>query len=242
MRMELIMRFDYGAVVPWVQSIEGGIVATAGPDCLELRPQQQLEGEGYRTLCELAVSAGQTSSFVLTYFPSEQSPPLSIDPLAACDMTTGWCLRAVSRLQRRADDSARRGQRLRALAAGGAGPRVPTVARPPCQDPGQTLVRSSLDCDEQARPVWTLTRRAEAPASAPAVQRPPAVCFAGSATVQKDRLAQPCGVTGDPRPDASCLVPTRWASSSVRLRSRCALAVPASRAQQPVCGPLCSQL
>jgi GH15 family glucan-1,4-alpha-glucosidase len=90
MRMELIMRFDYGAVVPWVQSIEGGIVATAGPDCLELRTQQPLKGEDYRTLCEFDVSAGQTSSFVLTYFPSEQSPPLPIDPLTACDMTTGW--------------------------------------------------------------------------------------------------------------------------------------------------------
>jgi GH15 family glucan-1,4-alpha-glucosidase len=90
MRMELVLRFDYGAVVPWVQSIDGGIVATAGPDSLELRTQETLEGEDYRTLCEFDVVAGQTSSFVLTYFPSEQTPPLPIDPLTACDMTTGW--------------------------------------------------------------------------------------------------------------------------------------------------------
>ena len=90
MRMELILRFDYGAVVPWVRSIDGGIVATAGPDSLQLRTQERLEGEDYRTLCEFDLAAGQTSSFVLTYYPSEQTAPLPIDPLAACDMTTGW--------------------------------------------------------------------------------------------------------------------------------------------------------
>ncbi|MCG6943696.1 MAG: glycoside hydrolase family 15 protein [Thiohalocapsa sp.] len=90
MRMELTIRFDYGAVVPWVRAIDGGIVATAGPDSLELRTQEQLEGEDYRTVCDFDVVAGQTSSFVLTYFPSEQTPPLPIDPLTACDMTTAW--------------------------------------------------------------------------------------------------------------------------------------------------------
>ena len=90
MRMELIIRFDYGAVVPWVQSLDGGIVATAGPDSLQLRTQERLQGEDYRTVCDFDVVAGQTSSFVLTYFPSEQSPPLPIDPLTACDMTTVW--------------------------------------------------------------------------------------------------------------------------------------------------------
>ncbi|MTW21079.1 glycoside hydrolase family 15 protein [Allochromatium palmeri] len=90
MRMELIVRFDYGAVVPWVESIEGGIVATAGPDSLELRTQAPLTGEDYRTLSEFDVGAGQTTAFVLTYFPSEQRSPLPIDPLAACDMTTAW--------------------------------------------------------------------------------------------------------------------------------------------------------
>ena len=90
MRMELIMRFDYGAVVPWVRSIDGGIVATAGPDALELRTQEPLEGEDHRTVCEFDVAKGQTTSFVLTYFPSEQRAPLPIDPLTACDMTAGW--------------------------------------------------------------------------------------------------------------------------------------------------------
>lgn len=90
MRMELIIRFDYGAIVPWVQSTDAGLVATAGPDALQFRTQERLEGEDFRTLCEFDIVAGQTSSFVLTHFPSEQSPPLPIDPLSACEMTTGW--------------------------------------------------------------------------------------------------------------------------------------------------------
>lgn len=90
MRMELIIRLDYGAVVPWVRSTDGGIIATAGPDSLELRTQIPLTGKDFRTLCEFDVAAGQTASFVLTHFPSEQTPPLPIDPLTACSMTEGW--------------------------------------------------------------------------------------------------------------------------------------------------------
>ena len=90
MRTELTIRFDYGAVVPWVHSPDGGIVATAGPDSLELRTQVPLRGEDYRTVGEFEVGAGQTTSFVLTYFSSEQDSPLPIDPLSACDMTERW--------------------------------------------------------------------------------------------------------------------------------------------------------
>ena len=90
MRMEVIIRFDYGAVVPWVQSTNGGIVATAGPDSLELHTQVPLEGRDFRTRCEFEVAAGQTASFVLTHFPSERTRPLPIDPLSACAMTEGW--------------------------------------------------------------------------------------------------------------------------------------------------------
>ena len=37
MTMELIMRFGYGRVIPWVRRVEGALQATAGPDSLELR-------------------------------------------------------------------------------------------------------------------------------------------------------------------------------------------------------------
>src|SRR3954467_14517453 len=34
MQMELIIRFDYGAIVPWVRRAGGRLVAIAGPDAL----------------------------------------------------------------------------------------------------------------------------------------------------------------------------------------------------------------
>src|SRR5437588_5296029 len=45
MKMELVIRFDYGAVVPWVQRAEHGISAVAGPDTLLLDTPVTLRGE-----------------------------------------------------------------------------------------------------------------------------------------------------------------------------------------------------
>ena len=36
MRMQLIIRFRYGLIVPWVQRVPDGIVAQAGPDAVHL--------------------------------------------------------------------------------------------------------------------------------------------------------------------------------------------------------------
>jgi GH15 family glucan-1,4-alpha-glucosidase len=37
--MELIIRFDYGSVVPWVRHPDHALLATAGPDTLELHTE-----------------------------------------------------------------------------------------------------------------------------------------------------------------------------------------------------------
>ncbi len=42
MHMELIIRFDYGSIVPWVRRHELGIRAVAGPDTLYCRTQAPL--------------------------------------------------------------------------------------------------------------------------------------------------------------------------------------------------------
>ena len=36
MKMELIIRFDYGSIIPWVRRVDGGISAVAGPDHVQL--------------------------------------------------------------------------------------------------------------------------------------------------------------------------------------------------------------
>jgi GH15 family glucan-1,4-alpha-glucosidase len=70
MRMELIVRFGYGKVVPWVRRQDYGISAVAGPDALELRTPVELHGEDFTTIGEFSVDEGATVPFTLDYHPS----------------------------------------------------------------------------------------------------------------------------------------------------------------------------
>jgi GH15 family glucan-1,4-alpha-glucosidase len=68
MRTEFILRFDYGAVVPWVERLaEGGISAIAGPERVLLRTPAPLRGEDLKTVGEFDVGAGETVPFVMSY-------------------------------------------------------------------------------------------------------------------------------------------------------------------------------
>jgi hypothetical protein len=49
MRSELVVRFDYGHVVPWVRHDADGLHAIAGPDALDLRTPVELRGENLTT-------------------------------------------------------------------------------------------------------------------------------------------------------------------------------------------------
>jgi GH15 family glucan-1,4-alpha-glucosidase len=92
MRTELIIRFDYGSLVPWVTTREDGtLTAIAGPDMVVLRTPVALRGEDRKTVGEFTVSAGETVPFVLTYGPSHLEPPEPIDPIAAlADTEAFW--------------------------------------------------------------------------------------------------------------------------------------------------------
>jgi GH15 family glucan-1,4-alpha-glucosidase len=82
MRMELVIRFDYGSIVPWVRAMKRGISAIAGPDALLLDADAELRGEDLRTVAEFSVRKGERRSFVLTWFHSATEPP---PPIAAED-------------------------------------------------------------------------------------------------------------------------------------------------------------
>ncbi len=58
MRTELVVRFDYGNVVPWVSRQEDGrLQLTAGPDRLLLDTAVQLRGEDFTHRRRVRVSA-----------------------------------------------------------------------------------------------------------------------------------------------------------------------------------------
>ncbi len=80
MQVELILRFDYGYLVPWVEQLpEGGISAIAGPERVALRTPVRLSGEDLKTVAEFEISGGETIPFVLTYGASHLPPPRPID-------------------------------------------------------------------------------------------------------------------------------------------------------------------
>jgi len=84
MRTEFILRFDYGAVVPWVERLpEGGLSAIGGPERVVLRTPAPLRGEDFKTVGEFTVGAGETIPFVLSYAPSHQPLPPPVDPARA---------------------------------------------------------------------------------------------------------------------------------------------------------------
>ena len=70
MRTELIVRFGYGQVVPWVRRQDFGIRAVAGPDAIELRTPVELHGEDLTTIGEFSVGEGATVPFTLDYHSS----------------------------------------------------------------------------------------------------------------------------------------------------------------------------
>ena len=87
MKMELIIRFDYGHVIPWVRKRDGGLEAIAGPDALILRVPVETRGEDLTTVADFTVAAGERVPFVLTWFASHEKAPRAIDPEHALQQT-----------------------------------------------------------------------------------------------------------------------------------------------------------
>jgi GH15 family glucan-1,4-alpha-glucosidase len=80
MQMELIIRFEYGLIVPWVRTAHDGLEAIAGPDGLILRTPIETRGEDLTTVAEFTVKKGDRVPFVLTWFESHEEPPRAINP------------------------------------------------------------------------------------------------------------------------------------------------------------------
>src|SRR3954452_6296562 len=104
MRSELLLRFDYGAVVPWVRMVDGEVGAIAGPDAAWLATPAPVRHDRRRIDSDFTVSAGERVPFVLTYAPSHRDRPPRVDParaladteafwsewMAGCDYTGRW--------------------------------------------------------------------------------------------------------------------------------------------------------
>ncbi|MFZ0864301.1 MAG: glycoside hydrolase family 15 protein [Candidatus Sulfotelmatobacter sp.] len=90
MKMELVIRFDYGSVVPWVRRSDGGISAIAGPDMIRLRSDAPLQGENMKTKAEFTVAEGQKVTSNLTWYPSNEHEPAVVNVDTAIQKTEKW--------------------------------------------------------------------------------------------------------------------------------------------------------
>jgi GH15 family glucan-1,4-alpha-glucosidase len=88
MHTELVIRFDYGSVVPWVSRLpDGRLRVIAGPDMVTLDTDVPTHGEHLTTMGDFSVSEGETHWFVLTYSASHLPPPYPVDALEALRRT-----------------------------------------------------------------------------------------------------------------------------------------------------------
>jgi GH15 family glucan-1,4-alpha-glucosidase len=90
MKLEVILRFDYGSIVPWVRKTDRGISAIAGPDTIRLSSDVELQGKDMKTEAEFTVKEGRQVSFEMGWFPSHKNEPAALDIDAAMRETEKW--------------------------------------------------------------------------------------------------------------------------------------------------------
>jgi len=99
MTVELIVRFDYGSIVPWVRRVDDRWHAIAGPEGLELFTPVQLHGHGKTSTAHFTVAKGEQVPFVLGWFPSSAPRRVPDDAAALVDDTASHWRRWSARCQ-----------------------------------------------------------------------------------------------------------------------------------------------
>jgi GH15 family glucan-1,4-alpha-glucosidase len=97
MQMELIVRYEYGAITPWATAAGDGLVLVAARDGLRLHSPVPLVGQDNTTVATFTVASGNRRSFSLTWFPAVLHAPLPLDSLAARNHTRHYWANWVTR-------------------------------------------------------------------------------------------------------------------------------------------------
>jgi GH15 family glucan-1,4-alpha-glucosidase len=79
MRMDLVLRFDYGRTIPWVERVDHHMRAIAGPELVVLRTEAPLRGEDLTTVSDFEVRERESVCFVLSYGSSLAEDPAAFD-------------------------------------------------------------------------------------------------------------------------------------------------------------------
>ncbi|MDB4972889.1 MAG: glucoamylase [Myxococcaceae bacterium] len=101
MRMELVLRFDYGSRIPWVTSEESCLSAIAGAEIVRLYTPVETRGEDMKTVAEFEVRAGERVPFSITHAASHCVEQLPVEAERALAITeerwTEWSAQATYR-------------------------------------------------------------------------------------------------------------------------------------------------
>jgi GH15 family glucan-1,4-alpha-glucosidase len=91
MRMELALRPDYGAVVPWVDRMVDGVRVQSGPDAFHLSTPLELNVNRDATTADFTAVEGARQRFVLSWYPSyEEAPPVEDADSALARTESYW--------------------------------------------------------------------------------------------------------------------------------------------------------
>ena len=90
MEVDLVVRFDYGSIVPWVTKKGDAWSAVGGPDALAIFTPIELTGEDHSTTARFTVGEGDTVPFDMTWLTSYSGTPEPINVPEAVERTTRW--------------------------------------------------------------------------------------------------------------------------------------------------------
>ncbi|QNN51900.1 glycoside hydrolase family 15 protein [Nocardioides mesophilus] len=89
MRSELVVRLDYGHIVPWLRRDGRRVQAFAGPDTLTLDTDADIDGEDQGDpTCEFEVGPGEAVDFRLAWTRPREAAPEHLDVGATIERTT----------------------------------------------------------------------------------------------------------------------------------------------------------
>jgi GH15 family glucan-1,4-alpha-glucosidase len=90
MHCEIVLRFGYGSMVPWVRTIDRSMHAIAGAESVRIVTPVMLRGRDFTTVSDFVVERGDRVPFVLTWHYSYEPPPPVPDAVASLEKTTEW--------------------------------------------------------------------------------------------------------------------------------------------------------
>jgi len=90
MKMLLVLRFDYGSVVPWVRRMDGHLEAVAGPNAVSFWSGVETCGEDLTTVAEFEVGEGESVAFELVWHPSHEPTESRGDVAQLIEQTGQW--------------------------------------------------------------------------------------------------------------------------------------------------------